>query len=248
MSANQISVRVAIVTGGGHGIGAAIATRLAADGAHTIVNYNSSADEAKSLVASIKASGGNAVAIQANVSDPDQISHLFDEAERAYGTVSLLVSNAAMRGASITAMEVDLAAYDKIFAVNARGPILCSAEFARRLCRLDPQPSGRIVNITSGQARTPMPGAALYAATKGAMESITRAFAADKHGNSWAIVIDRPILELLKIDPETQVELTTDGQTIAISPQCEADKKSRIRSARASVNNKHSKAFKKLAE
>lgn len=69
-----------------------------------------------------------------------------------------------------------------------------------------------------------------------------------KHGNSWAIVIDRPILDLLKIDPESQVELTTDGQTITISPHCDAEKKSRIRSARTTVNNKHSKAFKKLAE
>ena len=69
-----------------------------------------------------------------------------------------------------------------------------------------------------------------------------------KHGNSWAIVIDRPILDLLKIDLESQVELTTDGQTITISPYCEAEKKSRIRSARTTVNNKYSKAFKELAE
>ncbi|TWU35376.1 hypothetical protein Q31b_54720 [Novipirellula aureliae] len=69
-----------------------------------------------------------------------------------------------------------------------------------------------------------------------------------KHGNSWAIVIDRPILDLLKIDPESQVELTTDGRTINIAPHCEADKKTSIRTARKAVNKKHSKAFKKLAE
>jgi len=69
-----------------------------------------------------------------------------------------------------------------------------------------------------------------------------------KHGNSWAIVLDRPILELLKIDPESQVELTTDGKTITISPHHDEQKQSRVQSARKAVNEKHSKAFKKLAE
>jgi len=69
-----------------------------------------------------------------------------------------------------------------------------------------------------------------------------------KHGNSWAIVLDRPILDLLKIDPESQVELTTDGKTITIAPHHDEQKKSRVQSARKAVNEKHSKAFKKLAE
>jgi antitoxin component of MazEF toxin-antitoxin module len=69
-----------------------------------------------------------------------------------------------------------------------------------------------------------------------------------KHGNSWAVVIDRPILDLLKIAPESQVELTTDGKSIRIAPVDADDKKTRIRVARTKVNSKHSKAFKKLAE
>jgi antitoxin component of MazEF toxin-antitoxin module len=69
-----------------------------------------------------------------------------------------------------------------------------------------------------------------------------------KHGNSWAIVIDRPILDLLKIAPESQVELTTDGKSIRISPVDSDENKSTIRSARAKINAKHSQAFKKLAE
>lgn len=69
-----------------------------------------------------------------------------------------------------------------------------------------------------------------------------------KHGNSWAIVIDRPILDLLKIAPESQVELTTDGKTIQIAPVASDDNKAKIRTARAKVNSKHSKAFRKLAE
>lgn len=69
-----------------------------------------------------------------------------------------------------------------------------------------------------------------------------------KHGDGWAIVLDRPILNLLKIDPESQVELTTDGQTITISP-CEDERHAnRVQSARQVINEKYAKAFKKLAE
>ncbi|MFN6107134.1 MAG: AbrB/MazE/SpoVT family DNA-binding domain-containing protein [Planctomycetaceae bacterium] len=69
-----------------------------------------------------------------------------------------------------------------------------------------------------------------------------------KHGNSWAIVIDRPILDLLKIAPDSPVELTTDGTSIRIAPVAADDRKSRVRAARAKVNATHSQAFKKLAE
>ncbi|MBL8820665.1 MAG: hypothetical protein JNL58_31875 [Planctomyces sp.] len=69
-----------------------------------------------------------------------------------------------------------------------------------------------------------------------------------KHGNSWAVVIDRPILDLLKIAPESQIELTTDGKSIRIAPVNSDDKKAKVRDARAKVNSKHSRAFRKLAE
>ncbi|HEY4312019.1 MAG TPA: hypothetical protein VGN12_21405 [Pirellulales bacterium] len=69
-----------------------------------------------------------------------------------------------------------------------------------------------------------------------------------KHGNSWALVIDRPILDLLKIDPECPLEITTDGRTMTIAPASRAEEKGRIRAARHKVNAKHSQAFKKLAE
>lgn len=69
-----------------------------------------------------------------------------------------------------------------------------------------------------------------------------------KHGNSRAVVIDGPILDLLKIDPESQLELTTDGKSILISAATGDDARTKVRQARASVNAKHSKAFRKLAE
>ena len=174
MTDKTLKSHVAIVTGAGHGIGAGIAKRLAADGARTVVNYHSDQDEADALVAEIKSAGGEAAAVQADVSEPDGIAALFDAAEKAFGPVTLLVNNAATRGDGKTATEINLQSYEKVFNVNARGPILCLAEFARRA-----KTGGRAVNITSGQARTPMPGSGLYAGAKGAMEAITRAFAAD---------------------------------------------------------------------
>jgi antitoxin MazE len=69
-----------------------------------------------------------------------------------------------------------------------------------------------------------------------------------KHGNSWAVIIDRPILDLLNIDPESQIELTTDGTSIRIAQVSKSDAKAKVRAARTKVNAKHSKAFKKLAE
>ncbi|MBL8855807.1 MAG: hypothetical protein JNK57_17695 [Planctomycetaceae bacterium] len=69
-----------------------------------------------------------------------------------------------------------------------------------------------------------------------------------KHGNSWAVIIDRPIMDLLKISPESEIELTTDGKSIRIAPVVVGNAKSKVRAASAKVNAKHSKAFKKLAE
>jgi antitoxin component of MazEF toxin-antitoxin module len=69
-----------------------------------------------------------------------------------------------------------------------------------------------------------------------------------RHGNSWALVIDKPILELLKLKPEDPVELTTDGRTMTIAPAATSERTSRVRAARKKINARHSAAFKKLAE
>ena len=166
---------VAIVTGASSGIGAAIAKQLAEDGAQTIVNFLGDAGPAEEVVAAIAQAGGKAVAVKADISDPAQVTALFEAARKAFGTVTLLVNNAAARGDNTPASDVDLASFEKIFRTNVGGPLLCMTEFARRAG----PGGGHIVNLTSGQARTPMPHSSLYAGTKGAMESITRGFAAD---------------------------------------------------------------------
>ncbi len=172
---NTLAGHTVIVTGASGGIGAGIAKRLAADGAKTVVNFLSSAEQANQVVSAITQAGGEAIAVQADISDPAQITALFDAAEKAFGTVTLLVNNAAARGDNKAATEVTPQSYEKIFGSNVRGPVLCMVEIARRIG----PGGGRIVNLTSGQARTPMPHSSLYAGTKGAMESLTRGFAAD---------------------------------------------------------------------
>ena len=175
MVSEQLAGKTAVVTGASGGIGAAIARRLAAAGARTIVNFNGSPDDADKVVTAIKEAGGAAVAVKGDVSDPGQVAALFDAAEAAFGRVDLLVNNAAVRGEPTAAADIQLAQFQQVFTVNVQGPVLCMGEFARRAG----SGGGRIVNITSGQARTPMPGAGLYAGSKGAIEAITRAFAAD---------------------------------------------------------------------
>ena len=174
-ASERLAGEVAIVTGGSGGIGAAIIKRMAADGADAVVNFNHSQQKAAEVVAAIRDAGGKAVAVQADVSDPGEISKLFDAAEAEFGEVTLLVNNAATRAKPAAAPEIDLERFQKLFAVNVQGPVLCIAEFARRAGSR----GGRIINITSGQARTPMPATGLYAGAKGALESFTRAFAAD---------------------------------------------------------------------
>ena len=167
--------RTGIVTGAAHGIGEAIARRLASDGASVVVNYTGNAKEADEVVAAIQRSQGKAIAVQADVSKPEQIEKMFDSAEEAFGPVSLLVNNAALRGTMTPAAELQIEQMEEIFRTNVFGPALCMGAFARRLRNAD----GNIVNISSGQARIALPGASLYSGTKGALESLTRVFAAD---------------------------------------------------------------------
>ena len=96
MPTSTLAGRVAVVTGASRGIGAAIARRLAADGAKVVVNYSTGAEAAEQVVAAIRGAGGEAVAVQADVSDPAQVERLFAEAKAAYGRLDILVNNAGV--------------------------------------------------------------------------------------------------------------------------------------------------------
>ena len=167
--------KAAIVTGGARGIGAAICRRLAADGAAVVVNYARSADAAQAVVAEIGKVGGRAWAVKGDVSDPAGVTELFHKADEHLGRhVDILVNNAGVFEVGPIG-EATLESYERQMNVNVRAVFLCSTEAFKRM-----GPGGRIVNIGSCIGdRAGMTGAAIYAATKSAVQGLTRGFARD---------------------------------------------------------------------
>ncbi len=169
---SKLSGKVAIVTGASKGIGAGIALRLAADGASVVVNYARSADGAEKVVKAITQAGGRATAIQADVSQPNEIKALFEKAAAAFGPADILVNNAGIYEftdlAGITPESID-----RQFGLNVKGLILATQAAAQAF----PSTGGVVVNISSGAGVTPIPQAQVYSATKGAVDNLTRSLA-----------------------------------------------------------------------
>jgi 3-oxoacyl-[acyl-carrier protein] reductase len=164
---NNEQQRAAIVTGASHGIGAAVAERLAHDGFAVVINYSSGSDQADTLVAKIEAAGGKAIAVKADVSDPAAVKAVFDAAEQAFGGVDVLVNNAGVMRLTPIA-EADDDAFDTTIAVNLKGTFNGLREGARRL-----RDGGRIVSFSSSVVGLYQPTYAIYAATKAGIEAMT---------------------------------------------------------------------------
>lgn len=165
----KLAGKVAIVTGASKGIGAAIATHLAAEGAAVVVNYRSDRAGADKVVAEILAAGGKAVASHANVAEEADIARLFAEANSAFGTVDILVNNAGVY--EFAPIEsVTPALFHKMFDLNVLGLLLTSKAAVAQFGSA----GGSIINIGSVAARSGPPTASVYSATKGAVDTITR--------------------------------------------------------------------------
>ena len=165
--------KVALVTGASRGIGAAIAARLAADGARVVVNYSRSERAADDVVRSIRDKGGHALAVRADIADLDQIPALFAQTIEQFGRLDVLVNNAAVSERR-TLEEVDRDHFAAHFTLNVRGLLFAMQAAAKHL-----QPGGRIINITSGIVRARVAGSAVYAGSKAAVEAFTRCVAAE---------------------------------------------------------------------
>lgn len=165
---SKLKNKVAVVTGASKGIGASIAKHFAAAGAKVVVNYASSKEGADSVVKEITDNGGIAISVQADVSKEADVSRLFDETEKAFGTLDILVNNAVYQGYA-PIEQVSVETFHLSFNVNVLGPILT----IQAALKLFGDKGGNIINISSGASKMPLPAASLYSATKAALDAIT---------------------------------------------------------------------------
>ncbi len=173
--------KTVIITGSSRGIGAAIARRLAQDGFAVVVNYSGSEQAARELTDSLTGSGAKALCVKADVGDPDQARLLFDQAEKEFGGVDVLVNNAGIMKLSPIA-ETDAASVDSHLHVNFKGTFNMLRLAARRV-----RDGGRIVNLSSSVLGLRFPGYGIYAATKAAVESLTVTMANEMRGRGITV-------------------------------------------------------------
>jgi 3-oxoacyl-[acyl-carrier protein] reductase len=173
--------KVAIVTGASRGIGAAIAERLAKDGFAVVVNYSGDAKSAEALAEKIKAGGGRALTVKADVSDSRAVLGLFDAAEKAFGGIDVLVNNAGIMQLAKIA-DSDDALFDRQIAVNLKGSFNAMREAARRL-----RDGGRVVNLSTSVVGTKLETYSVYAATKSAVETMTAILSKELRGRNITV-------------------------------------------------------------
>jgi 3-oxoacyl-[acyl-carrier protein] reductase len=171
MNRKKLSGKIALVTGSSRGIGRAIAQRLSREGAAVAINYVSSSDKADEVVAAITSDGGTAVAIQADVSGIEGVRQLFEQTLEHFGRLDILVNNAGIR-ITRTVADTPEDEFDRLFAINVKGPFFTCQQAARRI-----SDGGRIINISSAVTRMMLPGYAVYAASKAAVDQFTRVLA-----------------------------------------------------------------------
>ena len=172
---------VIIVTGASSGIGATTARMLGAGGADVVVNYRSSVDLAESVAADVRAAGGRAIAVAADMGSEADIVRMFEETDRAFGPVTGLVNNAAINSPAHRAIEdYTFQEIMEIFSVNSAGLLLCCREAIKRMSTKHGGKGGAIVNVSSIGAMTGSPGRFIhYAGSKGAVDSMTLGIATE---------------------------------------------------------------------
>ena len=170
----KLAGKVAVVTGASKGIGASIAKHFAEEGAAVVVNYSSSRADADRVVAEITSNGGKAIAVQANVAKQDDVRRLFAEAREAFGPLDILVNNAGIY--EFAPLEnVTAEHFHKMFDLNVLGVLFASQEAVKYFGPA----GGNIINLSSIVSLTAVPNAAVYSATKAAVDAVTRSLAAE---------------------------------------------------------------------
>ena len=185
---------VMVISGASRGIGAATALAAAARGYAVGVNYLASAERAEAVVEEIRARGGTALAVKADVSRGAEVARLFETVDRELGPVTALVNNAGVLGGpAVRLADVGEAQLDHTFAINIKGSFLCAREAVRRMSTARGGSGGAIVNISSAAARLGSPGEFIhYAASKGAIDTLTTGLAVEVAGEGIRVNAVRP--------------------------------------------------------
>jgi 3-oxoacyl-[acyl-carrier protein] reductase len=169
--AGKLSGKVAVVTGASKGIGASIATHLAAEGARVVVNYATSKEGADSVVAEIKSQGGKAIAVQANVAKEADVVRLFAETKKTFERLDILVNNAGVY--EFAPLEnVTAEQFHRMYDLNVLGLILATREAVKLI-----GPGGSIINIGSVAGVSAPASTSVYSGTKAAVDAVTKALA-----------------------------------------------------------------------
>lgn len=172
--------KILLITGAGRGIGAATARLAAERGYDVCVNYVHNREAALAVVTDIERSGGNAIAVAADISVEAEVMRLYETIDRQLGRLNALVNNAGVLERQAPVQAIDAARLQRVFATNVIGSFLCAREAVRRMSNANGGSGGAIVNLSSLAARTGSPNEYVdYAASKGAIDSFTRGLAAE---------------------------------------------------------------------
>lgn len=167
--------KVAIITGGGRGIGAATAKLFAKNAYAVCINYKSNSEAATRLAEEITANGGKCIVVQADVSQEADVLRLFDVVDKELGTISVLINNAGILQKQMRLEDMSADRINGILVNNVTSYFLCSREAIKRMSRKNGGLGGDIVNVSSGAARSGSPNEYIdYAASKGAIDTLTK--------------------------------------------------------------------------
>ncbi|MGH6897540.1 MAG: SDR family oxidoreductase [Geminicoccaceae bacterium] len=221
-----------LITGGSRGIGAATARLAAQQGYRVAINYRNAGESAAALLSAIRASGGEAITVQADVAREDQVTRMFREIDQRLGPLAALVNSAGIDGGPESKVaDFDQAMLDRLFAVNVIGTMLCCREAARRMSTAHGGAGGAIVNVSSMAAVIGgRPGRSAYAASKSAIDSFTIGFAKEVARDGIRVNAIRPGMTLtdmtdaVRRDPELHARL---ARTIAMDRCAEPEEMAR---------------------
>ncbi|WP_025100521.1 SDR family oxidoreductase [Burkholderia sp. A1] len=167
-----------LITGGGRGVGAATARLAAGQGYDVAISFVSDEAAARAVAADVEAAGRRALAIRADSADPGQVVSLFDAIDQEFGRLDVLVNNAAIIARQSRLEDLGFERMQRIFAVNAIGPMLCAQQAVKRMSTRHGGRGGAVVNVSSAAARLGSPNEYVdYAASKGALETFTTGLA-----------------------------------------------------------------------